>query len=221
MNQFEAAEEGNLQVLRDALTTNNAHVNDVDDVGRTVLINAAESGHVDCVKLCIELGANLSARDISGWTSLHWASVNGHKKVACLLLDVGARIDAKTNGGKTSLYWAICNNHIDNAKTLIDRGAKISIVQRDKHLPTIPNWITTFIASRSQCRNVTVIIIDIHKYHRTDITGNNDINVIKLISKHIWSMRVSDNWVNVPATPNATTTTTTPIAIRSRNCHVM
>jgi hypothetical protein len=89
-------------------------------------------------------------------------------------------------------------NRVDAARLLIDRGATVSTVQLDKYLPAIPDWVTTFIESRSNCRTVSIIIIGIHKIHRTSVTGNNDINALQLISKHIWSTRMDGLWVTPP-----------------------
>jgi ankyrin repeat protein len=192
MDQFDAAQHGDLQQLRVALTVNN--VNNRNVVGRTALHNAAIRGGIDCVNYCIEMGAHVSARSHSGYTPLHYASLNGHVNVVRVLLDAGALIDAADNYGDAPLYLAFCNKHGDVLRYLIDRGAKVSNVNLDNSLPSIPDWVT-FIESRSNCRTVSIAIIGIHKYRRTNVTGNNDINVLQLISKHIWSTRMDDVWV--------------------------
>jgi subtilase family serine protease len=74
----------------------------------------------------------------------------------------------------------------------------VSNVKLDEGLPAIPDWVTTFVEARSKCRTAAITIIGIHKYHRTTVTGNNDINVIKLISEHIWSTRLDDGSVSPP-----------------------
>jgi ankyrin repeat protein len=110
-------------------------------------------------------------------------------------LDGGATVDAKNNSKLTPLYFAIRYNCVFNARLLIDRGASVSNVKLDDTLKAIPDWVNTFVAWRSNCRYVAVIIIGIHKDHRTNMTGNNDINVLKLIAKHIWSSRMDGNWI--------------------------
>jgi hypothetical protein len=193
MNHLEAARKGYLQQLRVALTIDN--VNHVGDSGWTALHWAAFNGPTDCVNYCIEMGANVNARSHNGWTPLHIASMFGHVNVARVLLDAGALVDAQDDDGFTPLYCAIGNKYVDVARSLIDRGAKISNVKLDKDVPAIPDWVTTFIESRSKCRYASIAIIAIQKYHRTTVTGNNDINVLRLISKHIWSTRMDDVWV--------------------------
>jgi ankyrin repeat protein len=192
MDQLIASEDGDLQQLRVALTVNN--VNDVDEDDFTALHFAAFSGRVDCVKLCIKMGANVNARTGWGLTPLHCASLDGRTNIVRLLLE-WVRVDAAGEDGRTPLYRAIRHKHSDVARQLMDGGAKVSNVELDKYVPAIPDWVTTFIESRSKCRFVSIIIIGIHKYHRTNVTGNNDINVLRLISKHIWSTRMDDVWV--------------------------
>jgi ankyrin repeat protein len=113
-----------------------------------------------------------------------------------MLLDAGAIVDAKNSDGHTPLYWAIFSNHMDIARLLIDRGGKVSNVKLGVFLPAIPDWVTNYVASRStrNCRIVSIVIIGIHKYRRTNLTGSNDINVLKLVAKHIWSSRMDGSW---------------------------
>jgi hypothetical protein len=105
-------------------------------------------------------------------------------------LDAGAIVDTTDSPGRTALSDAICRKRVGIARLLVDRGAKVSSVK----LNAFPDWVTTFIEARYNCRSVSVAIIGIHKYHCTSITGNNDINVLKLISKHIWSTRMDNVW---------------------------
>jgi hypothetical protein len=192
MDQFNAARVGDVDQLRRVLTVDN--VDDVDGVNWTALVRAAKNGQVECVKVCLEMGANVNARDDVGATPLRFASSNGQMGAVRILLDAGATVDAKSNNGWTPLYFAIRCNRVDIARLLIDRGANVSNVKLNDSLKVIPDWVNTFVASRSNCRCVAVILIGIHKYHQTHMTGNNDINVLRLIGKHIWSTRMDDAW---------------------------
>jgi ankyrin repeat protein len=104
-------------------------------------------------------------------------------------------VDATRNNGWTPLHRAIYNKHVDISQLLIDRGAKLSNVKLDNFVQAFPDWIITLVELQNNCRIAAIVIIGIHKYHRTAVTGNNDINVIKLISKHIWSTRMDDVWM--------------------------
>jgi ankyrin repeat protein len=196
MDPLIAAHTGDLQKLRVALTVDNVNVATPygPSAGWTALHYATTSGSVDCINYCVQMGANVNARDIDGCTPLYYASFR-HLNVVRVLLDAGAMVDATDNDGWTPLHRAICNKGVDVMRLLIDRGSKVSNVKLDTRIPAIPDWVTIFVESRSKCGSVSIALIGIHKYRRTNVTGNNDINVIKLVSKHIWSMRMDDVWV--------------------------
>jgi hypothetical protein len=200
MNQFAAAKMGDLPQLRVTLTADNVNV--PQGGGWTALHWAARDGHDECVKYCIEMGANVNARSIGGYTPLHFALLYERVtavKVVRVLLDAGASVDMiDDDDGWTPLHRAICTNRVDVARMLIDRGAKLCNVLLDENVPKIPDWVTIFMESRAKCRCAAIVIVGIHEFRRTTVTGNNDINVFKLISKHIWSMRMDDMWVGPP-----------------------
>jgi ankyrin repeat protein len=114
MNQFKAAQDGDLRHLRVALTVDN--VNAVDGGGWTALHWAAYRGHVDCVNYCIELGANVKARNRYRSTPLHYASLNGYVDVVCVLLDAGAVVDVANSNRWTPLFIAIRFKRVDAAQ---------------------------------------------------------------------------------------------------------
>jgi hypothetical protein len=198
MNQFEAARDGDLQQLRVALTVENVNGERYGG-GQTALQLAVRHGHEECAKFCIEMGANVNARTNGGWTPLHFASCQRHANLVCVLLDAGAVVDVTTSAGFTPLYCATRFKRVNVMQLLVDRGAKASNVKLDEDVPSIPDWVTTFIQSRSNCRYAAITIIGIHRYRRTTVTGNNDINVLRLIAKHIWSTRMDDVWVTPPS----------------------
>jgi ankyrin repeat protein len=189
MDQFKAARVGDLQELRLLLTRSNVG-NVQPRIGLTALCYAAANGRADCVNYCLEVHADPNVSDNVGKIPLHYASTGGHVEVVRILLDAGSLIDSPNCVGLTPLHFAILDNRYDVARILLDRGAKLSTVLWDTRIPKVPDWVTAFIASRSRCRYAAITIIGIHKYHRTNVTGNNDSNVLKLIGMHIWSCRM-------------------------------
>jgi hypothetical protein len=117
-----------------------------------------------------------------------------HVHIVRALLDAGASVDTANKFGWTPLERAIHFKRIDVAQLLIDRGSRVENVKLDKYFPNVPDWVTAIADLRLKCRLVSIIIIGIHKYRLTEFTGNNDINVLKLISKHIWSTRMESDW---------------------------
>ncbi|XP_049769444.1 speckle-type POZ protein-like [Schistocerca cancellata] len=76
----------------------------------TALHWAAYRGDVEVVRLLLEAGAAVDARDGGGSRPLHWAALNGRAEVAAALLVAGADRGATTRGGRTALDIARQNN---------------------------------------------------------------------------------------------------------------
>ncbi|GES59583.1 Pfs, NACHT and Ankyrin domain protein [Aspergillus terreus] len=72
-----------------------------DDKGQTPLIVAARQGKLEVVKLLLDKGASVTARDGEGWTAAHRAAWNGHEQTIRLLVDRGAHPEAETPSGLT------------------------------------------------------------------------------------------------------------------------
>jgi hypothetical protein len=109
--------------------------------------------------------------------------------VVRVLLDAGTPVDIADDAGSTPLRSAI-----QASRYAIPRASNIKLDDYSYNLRAIPDWVTVFVESRSNCRTSAIVMVGIHKYHRTAVTGNNDINVLRLIGKHIWSMRMNDIW---------------------------
>lgn len=90
------------------------------------LIRAARNGNLKKVKLLIQNGADINAKDNIGRTALIYAARVGHLKVAKLLIDKGVDVNAKDNYGWTALMHAAINGHPEVVKLLIDKGANIN-----------------------------------------------------------------------------------------------
>ncbi|KAH6977638.1 hypothetical protein EDB80DRAFT_265352 [Ilyonectria destructans] len=92
----------------------------------TDLMVASYYGHRVVVKLLLEKGAKIEAKDSSyGRTPLKWAAHNGHEATVKLLLEKGADVEAKDEHGRTPLSWAAANGHEAIVKLLLEKGAKI------------------------------------------------------------------------------------------------
>ncbi|XP_046983414.1 BRCA1-associated RING domain protein 1-like [Schistocerca americana] len=74
--------------------------------GWTALHWAASRGDVEVVRLLLEAGAAVDARDKDGWTPLHCAAAYRQAEVVAALLDAGADRGATGSGGETPLDLA-------------------------------------------------------------------------------------------------------------------
>eukprot|EP00930_Biecheleria_cincta_P067679 TRINITY_DN54440_c0_g1_i1.p2 TRINITY_DN54440_c0_g1~~TRINITY_DN54440_c0_g1_i1.p2 ORF type:complete len:118 (+),score=18.67 TRINITY_DN54440_c0_g1_i1:62-415(+) len=91
---LEAALQGNARDCK-AILQSEPHVLEAcDRSGRTALILASMSGHMEVCRFLCETRADVEATDCQGKTSLSYAAARNHSEVARLLLDYGAEIEA-------------------------------------------------------------------------------------------------------------------------------
>ena len=79
-----AAEENNIEQLKALLSQKDIDVNFQNRIGDTALIYAAYKGHIECVKVLIKAGADLSIKENNYKTAEDWARNNGHTKIITL-----------------------------------------------------------------------------------------------------------------------------------------
>ncbi len=95
--------------------------------GRTVLMTAAEWGHLDVVKYLIENGADLEAIDRDRQTALFCAAKNETLEVCQYLIEQGADVKAKDNCGETALFGAAIIGRLEVCQYLIEQGADVNV----------------------------------------------------------------------------------------------
>ena len=99
---------------------------------------ACRFGQVEAVDELLKApGADPSAADDHGWTSLMRAAGNGHVELVRLLLDAKAAIDAQDEKGKTALFAAAMSGQQGTASMLLARGAKPDLHDTDGLAPLL------------------------------------------------------------------------------------
>ena len=98
----------------------------------------AEPPWVTSVRLLLDNGADIEARDEEGDTPLMRAASHGQTEVFKLLLERGAKTRIRDKQGMTPLIAAACacavatmNSTYDIMKILLDRGANVNVRTRD------------------------------------------------------------------------------------------
>lgn len=116
------------------------------------LINAAWRRDIEIVKLLLENGADVNARDISGITVLMHVSRYGYTEIAKMLIEKGADVNAKDNEGRTALIQASGKGHKETAKLLIEKGTEeISVKEQIiKEQISIKKQISEYISDYSE-----------------------------------------------------------------------
>ncbi|CAG9537009.1 unnamed protein product [Cercopithifilaria johnstoni] len=105
-----AAEDGNLELLKDLIGNNPSLLSAHDADGYTALHRAAYSGHTDIVGYLLSIGANPEWNTNDGWTVLHCAATWSMCEVVALLLRHGVNVNSRSHGNLTPLHLAITSN---------------------------------------------------------------------------------------------------------------
>ena len=132
-----------------ALLQAGADVKAVDKDQQTILMRAARTDYrsattnrITLLKLLINRGADVRARDSSGRTALHWSveqimteggGFTARPEVVRFLLDNGAEVNAQDYLGQTALIKIVAawKNPIAIPQLLIEKGANVNLGDKD------------------------------------------------------------------------------------------
>jgi len=135
-----------------------ANLNVIDDKGNTPLMNAAEIGDLDRIKLLIKLGAKIEHRELFGPTVMQKANwTDNNKNIIKYLLNQGADINAV--GHKNSNLLANSMNHgkpedLSWIKYLLKKGANPNIFLVRQSPRTPYDWAV--IANNAELQKLLV-----------------------------------------------------------------
>lgn len=131
-----SGEEWNdIRLFRQCLAERGLEAWEDNDIGRTVLHNAAlQTENPTVIVLLLDAGANPNARDDDGNTPLRLGALNTNPMVTSHLLDAGADPNAADNNGYGPLHSAVEHN-LRVAQLLLDAGADPNAAANDGYTP--------------------------------------------------------------------------------------
>lgn len=108
------------------------------DAGATPLILAMHEGHMETVRLLLDKGADVNARDAAQFTAMERAAFDGHLGRVEFLLEHGA----SAVGDSRALTWAARQGMTNVVQMLLDAGA-------DPNAPMPLGWTPLMFAAQS------------------------------------------------------------------------
>ncbi|XP_049796897.1 GA-binding protein subunit beta-2-like isoform X2 [Schistocerca nitens] len=99
------------------------------------LIQAAEQGSVEKLRLLLKAGADVGAVEEGNRTALHCAAERGHVEAVRCLIDGGAEVDARTKWQHTPLHLAAICDHTDVVRLLVASRADLNTRDREGMTP--------------------------------------------------------------------------------------
>ena len=97
-----------------------------DNTITILLLDLIKKEDFKAVKLLIDMGADVNAKDENDRTALIYASRNSSSEILEYLIEKGADVNAKDDENKTALIDAASFNNLEVIKYLIEKGADIN-----------------------------------------------------------------------------------------------
>src|SRR6266481_3428903 len=121
---YQAIRNNDLSTLRTLLKTSDVNLKDQKE--STPLLYAAAFGSVDAVKILLDAGADVNAKNALLVSPLLWGA--GDLEKVRLLVSKGADVNARSKQGQTPLLIAASHDGASEiVKLLLDSGAKVNV----------------------------------------------------------------------------------------------
>jgi ankyrin repeat protein len=107
------------------------NINNIDDLGRTILHYAVIRGKLDVVLQAIQIGADVNMQDKYGFSPLHYACRRGFLSIVETLIEKNTNLNLKDHYGCTPLHHAAEQGFLEIVISLLN--GKADILARDKN----------------------------------------------------------------------------------------
>ncbi len=154
------------------------------------------NGNSDIVRLLLEHGASIDAKDSNGNTVLHDAAYNGNVQILNLLLEKNVEVNRQNNSGLTALHFVVQGGCLDAVKLLLSHNASISLQDNDGDTVLHYAAIDGNSEMLSLLLNNKAKIDDLNNKKMTPLhctVSNKHLAAVKLLLSHNASIDKQDN----------------------------
>jgi ankyrin repeat protein len=136
------------------------------------IIWAAKEGRIEILKLLIDAGGNVNAKNEDGLTALMWASAKGYADIVMFLINAGADVNTESCSGWTALMSAADRGSLNVVKILVEKSADI-------HKTTHEGGMTALMeaAISGQLDVVKYLVENGANVHQTNTAGDSPISM--------------------------------------------
>eukprot|EP00074_Homo_sapiens_P088804 XP_016864825.1 ankycorbin isoform X7 [Homo sapiens] len=98
---------------------------------------AAAKGHVECLRVMITHGVDVTAQDTTGHSALHLAAKNSHHECIRKLLQSKCPAESVDSSGKTALHYAAAQGCLQAVQILCEHKSPINLKDLDGNIPLL------------------------------------------------------------------------------------
>ncbi|XP_041436534.1 ankycorbin isoform X5 [Xenopus laevis] len=193
---LQAVDHGEVDKVSSLLGKKGVVATKMDSEGKTAFHLAAAKGNVDCLRVILTHGIDVSAQDLSGHSALHLAVRNNHIECVKRLLQSKCPVDSTDNAGKSPMHYAAANGCVASVQILCDQKCPINIKDLEENTPLLVAVLHGHI-------EVCKYLLD----HRADINAKDangrtplmlacestNFNMVDMLVRHGADLRLTDS----------------------------
>jgi ankyrin repeat protein len=187
---FHIAQTADLQVVKDYFNAENASL--PNNAGFAPIHSAAMRDDDDPLILhYLVTSCGVDVNQKCRYTPLQCAVMQRKSNCVRMLLQLGADMEDRfvgTGRNDTPFQRAIRDGSHECARIFIDYGAPLAQV---KEVGPV-KWAFDHIAARKQCFKAALLLLGLRRYRQSSVLNSSPLDIIKMISYHVWSTRHCD-----------------------------
>ncbi|XP_071572809.1 uncharacterized protein [Temnothorax nylanderi] len=122
------------------------------------MIAALEEGNLESLKDCLKKGADINARNVNSWTTLHFAAKGSSPEIIKFILDQNLSVNVKDINGQSPLHIAAEHGRNNIVEFFIKKGLYIDDLDNSGKMPL-------HVAAQNGHENTVVVLLNNNEAH--------------------------------------------------------